>query len=201
MSEKFNQGEKVRLIKPIKMGKDRNLDTVNKGTEGVIDNITSDYALINISNHGFFIIGLEYISEFFEKVEEVYSLTPNDIDKIMDKCQLNVMTVWDKCTIVACKLPNGFIITESSACVDPKNYDEHIGLEICLNKIRDKVWELEGYRLQQIMYDAATKDTQDLKLLKTCNCNEDCDLCNSENNLCPYHCNDICEECERHKGE
>ena len=161
-------GDKVRLIQCIQMGANDTLKTVPLGSVGVIENITSDYVLVSINNHGFLILHFNQFSKFFEKIEEVYSLTPNDIDDIMDKCELNVMTVWGKCTIVACKLPNGFIITESSACVDPKNYDEHIGLEICLNKIRDKVWELEGYRLQQIMYNAATKDTINLKPLKIC---------------------------------
>ena len=46
------------------------------------------------------------------------------------------------------KLKNGFVIVESSVCVDPKNFDIEIGREICGNRIKDKIWELEGYNLQ-----------------------------------------------------
>lgn len=40
------------------------------------------------------------------------------------------------------------MITESSACVDPKNFDATIGVQICKERIKNKIWELEGYRLQ-----------------------------------------------------
>lgn len=41
-----------------------------------------------------------------------------------------------------------FYSTESTTCVDPANYNEEIGKEICLQKIEDKVWFLLGYALQ-----------------------------------------------------
>ena len=53
-----------------------------------------------------------------------------------------------KGTIVTVRLPNGFVLVESSACVDPANYDHAIGYESCMKRIRDKLWLLEGYRLQ-----------------------------------------------------
>lgn len=75
-------------------------------------------------------------------------ITQEHIDDIMSKTKCNVMTMFDKCTVVAAQLPNGFIIVESSACVDKDNYDEDLGTQICIKRIVDKVWELEGYRLQ-----------------------------------------------------
>lgn len=57
-------------------------------------------------------------------------------------------TMGDRTTVVRCVLRNGFEIVESSSCVDPKNYSEKIGYEICMNKIRDKIWELLGFLLQ-----------------------------------------------------
>lgn len=70
-----------------------------------------------------------------------------DIQEILEKSEMKVATVYDKCTLVTVKLPNGFILTESSACVDPQNYDEELGVNSCLTKIIDKLWELEGYYL------------------------------------------------------
>ena len=57
-------------------------------------------------------------------------------------------TLGDKCTVVRAMLRNGFEIVESSACVIPENYDENLGREICLKKIKDKVWGLLGFLLQ-----------------------------------------------------
>ena len=52
------------------------------------------------------------------------------------------------CTYVTVRMLNGFTLRESTTCVDPKNYDENIGKEICLEKIKDKIWFLLGYTLQ-----------------------------------------------------
>lgn len=57
-------------------------------------------------------------------------------------------TLGDKCTVVRAKLRNGFEIVESSACVSAENYDENLGHEICMEKIKDKVWLLLGFLLQ-----------------------------------------------------
>ena len=42
----------------------------------------------------------------------------------------------------------GFVIVESSSCVDPINYSEVMGTSICIDRIKNKLWELEGYKLQ-----------------------------------------------------
>lgn len=60
----------------------------------------------------------------------------------------DVFTKKDKITIVIATLRNGFTIVESSACVDPKNYDEKIGAEICKERIKNQVWNHLGFLLQ-----------------------------------------------------
>ncbi|WP_243522086.1 Gp49 family protein [Bacillus pseudomycoides] len=76
------------------------------------------------------------------------TVTQQDIDNILEKTQWTVEEFHGKCTVVVAKLPNGFILTESSACVDPADYDMDIGMECCKERIVNKVWELEEYRLQ-----------------------------------------------------
>lgn len=53
-----------------------------------------------------------------------------------------------KITIVIATLANGFTIVESSACVDPVNYDEKLGEEICKERIKNQVWNHLGFLLQ-----------------------------------------------------
>lgn len=60
----------------------------------------------------------------------------------------HVSTLGEKTTVVHAKLKNGFELVESSACVDPANYDEQVGAEICLERIRNQVWHLLGFALQ-----------------------------------------------------
>lgn len=57
-------------------------------------------------------------------------------------------TMGDRTTVVRCVLRNGFEIVESSSCVDPKNYSKEMGHEICMEKIKNKIWELLGFLLQ-----------------------------------------------------
>lgn len=106
------------------------------------------------------------------------TVTQAVVDELMESCDIAVTTAFDKCTIVACKLPNGFVIVESSSCVDPANYDEDMGVDICMKNIEKKLWELEGYLLQNKLYmggvsfdDDKTDDADDLE------CDGDCENC------------------------
>lgn len=96
------------------------------------------------------------------------TVTEELIEEILENSEFDAYTVFDKCTVVSCRLPNGYVITESSACVSPENYDEETGFNICLDKIANKLWELEAYRLQEELYRESY-----------CNCD---------------HCNGCCEE-------
>lgn len=69
------------------------------------------------------------------------------IKDILNQSEIEVKTIFDKCTIVVVKLPNGFVLTESSGAVDITNYSEEIGKQVCMKKIEDQLWKLEGYLL------------------------------------------------------
>lgn len=135
--------DKIRLIQP--MGAFKNVGEICD----VID-VTNDCISFKFGNGCH--LGCMSMSEFekyFENVEQrKTSVTKEDIDELLDNAVINCSSVFGKCTIVSVKLKNGFVITESSACVDPNNYNERLGCEICMKAIRNKLWELEGYRLQ-----------------------------------------------------
>lgn len=86
-------------------------------------------------------------------MEKKNTVTQAQIDAMMASAKIERRTVFAKCTIVVVQLENGFVLTESSACVDPANFDPKIGEEICMKKIKDKLWELEGYALQKKLYE------------------------------------------------
>lgn len=79
-------------------------------------------------------------------------VTPLQIESLLAETDFEVKTFYNKVTVVVAKLPNGFTIVESSACVDPANYDEELGAEYCKKRIENKLWELEGYLLQEELY-------------------------------------------------
>ena len=88
--------------------------------------------------------------EVFEKaymqIGDNNTVTQELVDKFIK--DVHVETVDNKATVVVVELINGFKMIEGSACVDPANYDEKIGAEICMNKIKDKLWGLLGFMLQ-----------------------------------------------------
>lgn len=78
------------------------------------------------------------------------SVSQKMVDEFITKTE--VTTMGEKTTVVRAVLRNGFEIVESSSCVSPENYDEELGAEICLEKIRDKVWFLLGFLLQTAVH-------------------------------------------------
>lgn len=88
-------------------------------------------------------------------------LTKEYIEGILKNTEVAIQdAVFGKVTIASAKLPNGFVITVDSACVDPANYDPKIGAELCIAKITDKIWELEGYLLQEKLSKGTSEETE-----------------------------------------
>jgi hypothetical protein len=86
---------------------------------------------------------------------EVNYVPKEAIDDLIARSEITVKTFFGKTTVVAMKLPNGFVLVESSSCVDPQGYDEAIGVQICKQKLESRLWELEGYRLQERLFQEA----------------------------------------------
>ena len=81
-------------------------------------------------------------------IEKANILTQNDIDRMVDASEGHVQTLGEKTTLVRVVLPTGFELVEASACVDPENYSEKYGAEICMEKIKARLWFLMGFTLQ-----------------------------------------------------
>jgi len=78
------------------------------------------------------------------------AITQKDVDAMIKQIHVDEVEPNDfgsKVTIVTATLANGFTITESSTCVDPKNYDTEEGLMSCMERIEDKVWTLLAFLL------------------------------------------------------
>ncbi|MCE5199068.1 hypothetical protein LLG39_08835 [bacterium] len=74
------------------------------------------------------------------------TLTENDITRFFDKFESQKMG--EKTLVTQATMINGFSMVTDASCVDPKNYDEEIGSKICLERLRNKTWELMGFVLQ-----------------------------------------------------
>jgi hypothetical protein len=82
-----------------------------------------------------------------------YQITQSEIDEMIEKAQVEIVELFGKCTLVAVQLANGFILTESATSTDTKNYNKDLNTQICLERIKKRIWELEGYKYQSVLAD------------------------------------------------
>ena len=80
------------------------------------------------------------------------TVTKEQVQDNMKDVVIRTVTEFDKpTTYVTVRMNNGFTLRESTTCVDPSNYDENIGAEICLKKIESEVWKLLGFLLSETL--------------------------------------------------
>lgn len=99
---------------------------------------------------------------------EAPSISAEMVERFIDHHE--TVTMGGKTTVVRAVLKNGFTIVESSSCVSAENYDEKLGEEICMERIRNKIWELLGFLLQ-----TAVGGVNGEAAAENCCCDEECE--------------------------
>jgi hypothetical protein len=81
------------------------------------------------------------------------------IDDIKSKIAGELFVKVGATTTICChlELENGYVVTGTSACIDPGLYKEEIGKQIAYDNAVDKIWQLEGYLLAQRRLEAGIK--------------------------------------------
>lgn len=81
-------------------------------------------------------------------------LTPDHIDERIRETHFLLLpgTTTTLCYLI---LQNGHTVVGTSACVSPENFNSEIGEQVALKNAREKIWELEGYLLQQRLFEQA----------------------------------------------
>ena len=130
-----------------------------------------------------FLASFEYLES--EEIEEEtgeeklqVSVTYDDVAEIMDNCEFESYSVFGRQVVVSCKLPNGYVITESFGGVNSEDYDQDVFIDVCFDKIADRIFELETYRVREEMYRAGL-NAEELMECECCCC-ECCDECCEE---------------------
>jgi hypothetical protein len=80
-------------------------------------------------------------------------VTSNDMEA---KIKMTIYQRLEGTTTTICQITmqNGFTVTGTSACVDPKNYNQALGEKYAYEQAFNKLWELEGYLLLQRRFEA-----------------------------------------------
>ena len=143
------KGDKIKLVKEMTYFK-------NVGEVCEVIEVVGDGAVVfTFGNNGVCMGAVDMNS--FEKHFEVYEepeeeveavvVDPKYIEFLIENSDVTIDTNLD-CTVVTVKLPNGFVISEFSP------YDKEKGIEICMNRISEKLFELEAYKLQCYIYES-----------------------------------------------
>jgi hypothetical protein len=80
-------------------------------------------------------------------------LTPEDIDAVIFSETFTILPS-GKAMVCELVLVNGFSVRGESSCVSKENFNLEIGMRISREDARDKVWMLEGYLLQERLFQA-----------------------------------------------
>ena len=82
----------------------------------------------------------------YMEIEQPDKITEQDVARFFSLTE--TVKMGEKTTVCRFTCKNGFEIIESSSCVDPDNYDENIGVQICIRQAKEKVWLILGSLLQ-----------------------------------------------------
>lgn len=91
---------------------------------------------------------LEIEKEIIEKGLTAPRLSPSDIDAVIVGETYTTLPS-GKCLICELTLKNGFTVRGEAACVSKENFNLEIGKKISKENAREKIWQLEGYLLQE----------------------------------------------------
>ncbi|MFZ1569949.1 MAG: Gp49 family protein [Thiolinea sp.] len=80
-------------------------------------------------------------------------LSPELIDSVIES-ESYVVLPSGKSMICELMLRNGYSVRGESSVVRKENFDEAIGRKISRENAREKIWQLEGYLLQQRLWEA-----------------------------------------------
>ena len=80
-------------------------------------------------------------------------LTPEDISDVIVSESFTVLPS-GKAMVCELILKNGFSVRGESSCVSKENFNFEIGKKLSREEARDKVWMLEGYLLQEELFQS-----------------------------------------------
>lgn len=81
-------------------------------------------------------------------------LSPENIDAVISA---ETFTILPSGKVMVCELTlrNGFTVRGEASVVSKENFNEEIGRKVSRERARSKVWELEGYLLQERVFEAS----------------------------------------------
>lgn len=113
------------------------------------------FTMDNICREDWVILDDDYEISDCPQVKVMNTVTPAMVAANMKDVVVKTINELKPTTVVQIRMKNGFILTDSTTCVDPANYSEEIGKEILLGRMETEVWKLLGFELSSKIYGTA----------------------------------------------
>jgi hypothetical protein len=154
-----NVGDKLKLIKSFGFFDNKNL---NKECEVIhVNNEMATLKFEECTGDILCVASLDGLEVYFEKIEspkKYQSITDSEaFNYILSKSDIEIETVFNKTTVVAVRFPNNFVIVESSSCVSEENYDEELGIKLCMERIKNRYGEYIAFENCNYQYGYNSK--------------------------------------------
>jgi hypothetical protein len=88
-------------------------------------------------------------------MEKKNTIKLEDLQKMIEEAETQEAVFWGKELVVSYRLKNGFTVSGRAACVDPANFNLEIGYKVAKANAIEKMWQLEGYLLQNRLHEAS----------------------------------------------
>lgn len=85
--------------------------------------------------------------KFYFPLDDGPTITDATTTRFYQLGHYDIRTVDERCTLMKYVAPTGYYMVASSSCVDPTKYSERIGVNICINSIKDRLCGLLGFVL------------------------------------------------------
>ena len=152
---KIERGNTIRLVKP--MGAFKNVGELCPVTE--VDNTAIVFRFGKVH------LGCISYDEFDKYFELVTSKVPETlkqrVDAILREATIYERVSFDRCLTLSVKLKNGYILIESCASMDRDSFDVDACKKACMDKIHERLTELEIYRMHAEDYNASRNGVVD----------------------------------------
>lgn len=192
-----NKGDKIKLKVPFGI-----FNPSDIGKEYCVSNIENDGSVtigieIQVGDElvvGYCTVSATELDKYFEmEVEKVpvkeaikettdeemsLYLTENErFNNALYYSEICSFTVFNKTTVVAVRFPNNYVIVESSSCVKEDDYDEALGIKLCMKRIEQKYIEHIAFESCDDIsdWDSLVEYEDDDEECDCCNCDGGCD--------------------------
>lgn len=169
----FDIGMKVMVKEPILGLRNGHCYEVIQGTICKVIDIGDSHVILNSDNDIISCLNFDmcekYLTEYGSKSSSAVSKLiaqniEDSVENILEHSVITSSNAYNHCFVLNVKFPNGYIATESYSFTSLEEYDADYATHICMANIKNRLREMEKYRLQDELFRGGELcDKEDVK--------------------------------------